>query len=100
MAVTPRQSAMQRLKVGVFCFALVLLVVSISNVMLERSAETAASVTVSEEPNATVPDENLAPEDPLAEMGATPSVEPEAEKAEPAALPDAELDGPNTATVE
>ncbi len=100
MAATPRQSAMQRLKVGIFCLALVLILVSITNVMLERNSEIVDPASVSEEPDLVIAEDDDVPEDPLAEMGATPSVEPESEKEDEEALPDPELDGPNTTTVE
>lgn len=99
MTSAPRESAVQRIKVGIFCIVLVLLVVSISNVMLKRDVEMSPAATYSEEPDSTLVEEEV-PEDPLAEMGATPSVEPESEKTELEVLPDAELDGPNTTTVE
>jgi len=99
MTTTPRESAVQRIKIGIFCIVLVLLVVSISNVMLKRDVDLSDPVTVSEEPEPILSEEDI-PEDPLAEMGATPSVEPETDESELEAIPEAELDGPNTATVE
>ncbi|MEE9434820.1 MAG: hypothetical protein V3V15_11340 [Sphingorhabdus sp.] len=96
----PRESALQRIQVGIFGIVLVLIVISIANVMYTRAARQEAPVTQSEEPEQMAAEKDAVPDEPLAELGVAPAVEaePVTEDGEP--IPDAELDGPNTAPVE
>ncbi len=96
----PRESAMQRIQVGVFGLVAVLVVISVANVMYPRSAEEVAAATQSEEPELAADGEEIVPAEPLVELGVAPAVEAEPKAEESPVLSDAELDGPNTAPVE
>lgn len=76
--VEQRQSAMQRIQVGVIGLVVVLLFVSLANMVLDR-------VTAGQSTSA-LPDSDLAaetkealPDEPLAELGVTPVAKEEAE---------------------
>ena len=66
--VEPRQSAMQRIQVGLVGLVVVLLFVSLANMVLDRvtAGSTASDTPGISEPGSEVPDE------PLAELGVTP----------------------------
>lgn len=66
--VEPRQSAMQRIQVGLVGLVVVLLFVSLANMVLDRvtAGSSATDAPGISEPGSEVPDE------PLAELGVTP----------------------------
>jgi hypothetical protein len=69
--VEPRQSAMQRVQVGVIGLVVVLLFVSLANMVLDRvTGEPDAASRSNAEISATQPD--AIPDEPLAELGVTP----------------------------
>ena len=69
--VEPRQSALQRIQVGLIGLVVVLLFVSLANMVLDRVAD---APTVSEMPGqgGLVADAEAVPDEPLAELGVTP----------------------------
>lgn len=69
--VEPRQSAMQRIQVGVIGLVVVLLFVSLATMVLDRVQTGPESVANS---NGTAPNSDPAtpPDEPLAELGVTP----------------------------
>lgn len=95
----PRESALQRIQVGIFGLVLVLILLSIANLMFSQPVEEEI-VTQSEAPDLQLPQEGEVADEPLAELGVAPTVEapPKGEKPVPRA--NSELDGPNTAPVE
>jgi hypothetical protein len=72
--VEPRQSAMQRIQVGLVGLVVVLLFVSLANMVLDRVAD---GSSVSEDP-ATANTGSTLPDEPLAELGVTPVAADEA----------------------
>lgn len=66
--VEPRQSALQRIQVGLVGLVVVLLFVSIANMVLDRVA---GGPSISEAPGLTE-NEAALPDEPLAELGVTP----------------------------
>ena len=76
--VEPRQSAMQRIQVGVIGLVVVLLFVSLANMVLERVAVVSPTSDVPgvTESNTVIPDE------PLAKLGVTPATTEEPKQAE------------------
>ncbi len=69
--VEPRQSAMQRVQVGVIGLVVVLLFVSLANMVLDRV--TGGQPTASQANGETVSaDTDVLPDEPLAELGVTP----------------------------
>ncbi len=96
----PRESALQRIQVGIFGLVVVLVVVSIANMMYQGPEAEEAAITQSEEPELQTAETDEVADEPLAELGVTPTVEAEPKEADGAPLPDAELDGPNTAPIE
>lgn len=66
--VEPRQSAMQRIQVGVVGLVVVLLFVSLANMVLDRVTG-GPSLT---EASGSVGDKTEVPDEPLAELGVTP----------------------------
>lgn len=69
--VEPRQSALQRIQVGLIGLVVVLLFVSLANMVLDRVADAPA---VSEMPGqgGLTSDAEAVPDEPLAELGVTP----------------------------
>lgn len=79
--VEPRQSALQRIQVGVIGLVVVLLFVSLANMVLDRVKSGPDSAST---PNSGViaGSETAPPDEPLAELGVTPiAKDDEAEKA-------------------
>jgi hypothetical protein len=78
--VEGRDTAIQRIQVGVIGLVVVLLFVSLANMVLDRAADTELASGVSAEAasaEAGAQDANL-PDEPLAELGAAPVVETDA----------------------
>ena len=76
-----RETAMQRIQVGVVGLVMVLLFVSLANMVLDRAAETELAEGGVADPalvEAAEGEEDI-PEEPLAELGAAPVVETEAD---------------------
>lgn len=69
--VEQRQSAMQRIQVGLIGLVVVLLFVSLANMVLDRVADTPSGATSANEQAATANTEPM-PDEPLAELGVTP----------------------------
>lgn len=69
--VEPRQSAMQRIQVGLIGLVVVLLFVSLANMVLDRVAD-APSVTEMPGQGGLAADVEAVPDEPLAELGVTP----------------------------
>jgi hypothetical protein len=69
--VEPRQSALQRIQVGLIGLVVVLLFVSLANMVLDRVAEVPANDPMIG-PGTAVVDKAAAPGEPLAELGVTP----------------------------
>jgi hypothetical protein len=69
--VEPRQSALQRIQVGLIGLVVVLLFVSLANMVLDRVVD---APTVSELPgqNGLIAGTEAVPDEPLAELGVTP----------------------------
>lgn len=69
--VEPRQSALQRIQVGLIGLVVVLLFVSLANMVLDRVAD---APTISEVPGqgGLTSDAEAVPDEPLAELGVTP----------------------------
>jgi hypothetical protein len=95
----PRESALQRIQVGVFGLVLVLVLLSIANMMFRQPAAE-ENVTQSEEPDLQASQNGEVADEPLAELGVAPTVEAPAKGKPGAPQPNAELDGPNTAPVD
>jgi hypothetical protein len=72
--VEPRQSALQRIQVGLVGLVVVLLFVSLANMVLDRVA---GGPSVSEAPGLT-DNKAVLPDEPLAELGVTPVASEEA----------------------
>ena len=70
----PRQSAMQRIQVGLVGLVVVLLFVSLANMVLDRVT---GGSSASEAPGVTEPGSEI-PDEPLAELGVTPVATEEA----------------------
>lgn len=68
--VEPRQSAMQRIQVGLVGLVVVLLFVSLANMVLDRVSDTPAGTATT--PDAVTADAEKMPDEPLAELGVTP----------------------------
>lgn len=69
--VEPRQSAMQRIQVGVIGLVVVLLFVSLANMVLDRVQPGPDSAAVSAG-DAAMAEQATPPDEPLAELGVTP----------------------------
>jgi hypothetical protein len=69
--VEQRQSAMQRIQVGVIGLVVVLLFVSLANMVLDRVTSGANTATLPENGSAAT-DTDVPPDEPLAELGVTP----------------------------
>lgn len=69
--VEPRQSATQRIQVGIIGLVVVLLFVSLANMVLDRVTGGANNTPVSEN-TALAGDKEAMPDEPLAELGVTP----------------------------
>ncbi|MBL0923678.1 MAG: hypothetical protein IBJ12_04320 [Sphingomonadaceae bacterium] len=69
--VEQRQSAMQRIQVGLVGLVVVLLFVSIANMVLDRVTGSVDKASLPESSQATVVKE-VPPDEPLAELGVTP----------------------------
>ena len=95
----PRESALQRIQVGVFGLVLVLVLLSIANMMF-RQPVAEENVTQSEAPGLQSSQLGEMAAEPLAELGVAPTVDAPAKGTQGAPQPNAELDGPNTAPVD
>lgn len=95
----PRESALQRIQVGVFGLVLVLILLSIANMMFRQPVEEEI-VTQSEAPELEVSEGGKVADEPLAELGVAPTVEAPTKSQKAAPPANSELDGPNTAPVE
>jgi hypothetical protein len=75
--VEGRDTAIQRIQVGVIGLVVVLLFVSLANMILDRAADTnlAAGATADAAAAETATQDANAPDEPLAELGAAPVVE-------------------------
>ena len=69
--VEQRQSAIQRIQVGVIGLVVVLLFVTLASMVLDRVSE-GPQAGGSPESSATVDEKNETPDEPLAELGVTP----------------------------
>ena len=69
--VEPRQSAMQRIQVGLVGLVVVLLFVSLANMVLDRVNEAPGTGTAND-PTVVAADTEKMPDEPLAELGVTP----------------------------
>lgn len=67
--VEPRQSAMQRIQVGLVGLVVVLLFVSLANMVLDRVSDPSAGTAA---PDVVTADAEKMPDEPLAELGVTP----------------------------
>ena len=68
--VEPRQSAMQRIQVGLVGLVVVLLFVSLANMVLDRVSDAPAGTAAT--PDVVEADADKMPDEPLAELGVTP----------------------------
>lgn len=68
-----KSQRLQRVQIGLFGLATMIMLVGLADVVIQRAAETEANV-VSEAVSSILPDEPPAPRDPLAEAGVVPEV--------------------------
>lgn len=80
--VEHRQSAMQRIQVGVIGLVVVLLFVTLASMVLDRVSDGTQVGGISGT-NPTVAGENSTPDEPLAELGVTPVAKDDAPKRAP-----------------
>lgn len=80
--VEQRQSAMQRIQVGLIGLVVVLLFVSLANMVLDRVADAPQDGLGTSEA-ATGIDDEVTPDEPLAELGVTPVTNEEAATSDP-----------------
>lgn len=82
-----RSEAVQRLQIGLFGLAAMLLIVALANIIMERAKESEATTVSPEAPMINIPPPKTPVNDPLVDAGVVPDLPVVAQPANPATRP-------------